>query len=276
MAGFGKSIANALIGAAGGYGDYLTTQGKIQEEGKIEQAKAGRAMALEEFRAKMQGDRDAILNQNDRDKIVLTGAVNRSNNQAELATKATVDEAADKRDFDIWKQKNNVEFGQWKTKSGIELSNAQKLELFKSEQEAKTAATKEGLKPVGDDIDEKTGSRVLYFRDGQNNVRAYDTGIVVQQKSETNPITGDVSRTTNAPTAKPRTGWRDDSSAAAGPAKPGGRQVMSSGDYSKAVADATRLAAKGDPRFKGLNAGQIRQKLQDIYARAGYDLPPIT
>jgi hypothetical protein len=216
MAGFGKTLANAVVGGLAGYGDYLTKTGIIEEESKQDAVKAGRAMALEEFRAKMQGDRDATLNQYDRENKVLTGAINRSNNQAEIETKGKLDEASDRREYDLFVKKEAVRFKYLKEEKGIDLSNAQKRALFESEVRTKEEVKKEGMKKTGEVIDEKTGTLVQIYQDGDGRIRNYDTGVVVQSKSETNPFTNTVTRNTAAPTKKATAGWRDEPAPAAG------------------------------------------------------------
>lgn len=224
MAGFGKSLLGAITGAAEGYGNYLQMEGKQRLDMEQEERQSQRAMALEQFRAGIQSDRDTAEDTRARGRIVLTGLVNRTNNQAEIQTKGAIDAANDTRDFEMWKKKNAVEFGQWKQKTGIELTNSQKLESFKAEKQAEVKAKEEGLKPVGDDIDEATGTRVLYYRDAQGNTRTFDTGTVVQSKATTNPLTGEVTRETNKPTKKAAPGWRDEPAASTSAGAGGGQR----------------------------------------------------
>lgn len=274
MAGFGKTLLNGLAGGLEGVGDYLTTQGKLQAEERLQDRQSERQMALERYRASIQADRDATQNDYRRGEIVLSGAVNRSNNIAEVGARAQADEANDKREYDQWLSKNAVEFKQWGVKQGVELSNSKKLELFKAEQTIRTQRQQEGMKPVGDDIDEATGTRVLYFKDAQNNVRPYDTGVVVQSKSETNPFTGETTRNTAKPTKTARAGWRDEQPDPA-PAAAAGRKTADAATAQSWLTAGIQKAKAGEPGWAGLNDRQVANKVRDAARAAGYEVPSL-
>lgn len=224
MAGFGKSLLGAITGAAEGYGNYLQMEGKQRLDMEQEERQSQRAMALEQFRANIQGERDDRQNQNRRGEIVLSGLVNRENNQIELQGRASAAAADDARGLAVWKEKNKIENAQRLKELTIQLGNDKAKIAYEKEMGARYAADKDGFSKVGEEIDADTGEKVLFFADKQGNTKTYGTGIVAKDKPAYDPLgLGGGAPGAAAGGAKPEAkkkapsaGWRDAPPASAG------------------------------------------------------------
>jgi len=220
MAGFGKSLLGAITGAAEGYGDYLQMEGKQRMVQEQEERQSQRAIALEQFRANIQGERDERQNQNRRGEIVLSGLVNRENNQIELQGRASAAAADDARGLAVWKEKNKIENAQRLKELTIQLGNDKAKIAYEKEMSARFAADKDGFSKVGEEIDADTGEKVLFFADKQGNTKTYGTGIVAKEKAAYDPLGLGGDTTADKPADKPKkapaAGWRNQPAAAAG------------------------------------------------------------
>jgi hypothetical protein len=270
----GGTIARGLLGAAAGYGNYLTQTGLAQQKQKDDDALVLREQALAKYRSDLEVDQQKQMTPIINERTAFTAEQNRVSNALELSQRATAkaaeSEAEEKRDI----AKENREFNIWKKKNDISLSTEKAKAAYQSGLDIQKDLKTQGYKVIGSTIDADTGTEVYTLQDASGNITNYDSGVVLQQKQTTDPFTGKVS--TPAPPKRTTVqGFRDSGGTPSPPATPSGRKTLSPDDYNVMINDAAARAARGDPAWKGLDAAGIRKKLGDLARAKGYDLPSI-
>lgn len=274
MAGFGSLLAKGLLGAAEGYGNYLTNEGLRRQKQADDDALLMREQALAKFRSNLAVEQEKALLPSKKELVSHTATENRLSNTLELDERAKMSAAAaqaeearkireEQRDFETWKKKNSITLSTDKAKAAYQAS----LDVQKS---LKTG----GYKVMGSTIDAETGTEVYTLQDASGNISTYDSGVVVQK-----PVTrvGQFGETITEVPKPSKTGvvpgFRGGSETRS--TSKDGRQTISSQEYLRMVSDAQKRAQRGDPEWKGLDSAGIRKKLEDLARARGLDLPPI-
>lgn len=274
MAGFGKIVANALVGAAEGYGNYLIGEGTRRQKAADDQALLDREMALARFRQNLGDESDVKRNKLQKETISHSAQENRLSNTVELKQREVIgireEGRAEKRQIKAETRAEQRAIRQ----DDRELNKALRIEAARAAQEGGEiqrwveddgSGTVVGITKDGRVWD--SGVRFVRKKGGES---TYEDVLGGDDKGGAAPVGG---TGTPDPLVAPARGFRGGEGRGAGVG--GGQQTMTAQEYSRIAADAQRKVQAGEEGWKGLDAAGVRKKLEAIYGRSGYSLPPI-